>query len=213
MNLLMFPKGEKYKAAKVKLPNLNHSKNDKENINLKKHAESNEVEKEKIKQDLIQSFSKVLYIPTDQINPDLPFNEMGLDSILGVEWIKEVNQLYSTNFTATKIFEFPTILKMSEYIYNLIGNKLIEQKISDVPSLIDKTIYDNNLLKLFKENYLYKTYNRIYNYSELSAPQSLKIAIIGMSGKFPKQNIRYFLGKFKVRAGLYFGSPCISMGS
>ncbi|MCP4459324.1 MAG: zinc-binding dehydrogenase, partial [Cytophagales bacterium] len=45
-----------------------------------------------------------------------PFIEMGLDSIVGVEWIKAINEEYKTNITATKIYDYPDIKSFAHFL-------------------------------------------------------------------------------------------------
>ena len=47
--------------------------------------------------ELTASLAKVLYISVDDVDPDKKFTELGLDSIIGVEWIKEINKQYGTS--------------------------------------------------------------------------------------------------------------------
>jgi acyl carrier protein len=48
--------------------------------------------KEKIQKRLIKSLAEALYLEPSEIDADQSFIDLGLDSIVGVEWIKTVNK-------------------------------------------------------------------------------------------------------------------------
>ena len=42
--------------------------------------------------------------------------ELGLDSIVGVEWITSINKIYNLNIKATKVYDYPTLLDLAKHI-------------------------------------------------------------------------------------------------
>ena len=52
----------------------------------------------------------------DEIDPEIKFVDIGVDSIVGVEWIKAVNKQYGTSITATKIYDYSTIRQFAAYL-------------------------------------------------------------------------------------------------
>src|SRR5262249_14000873 len=42
--------------------------------------------------------------------------DMGLDSVLGVEWIQSLNKQYACNLTTTVVYEYPTIHKLARFL-------------------------------------------------------------------------------------------------
>ena len=73
---------------------------------------------EKLMTDLAESLAKELFLETEEIEYDKGFLEMGLDSIVGVEWIKHINEKYHTSLESTKIYQYPTIAEFAGYIYS-----------------------------------------------------------------------------------------------
>ena len=69
-----------------------------------------------IKETLKKSLAEALYVDISEIEEDQKFIDLGLDSIVGVEWITIINQTYELNIKATKLYDYPTLLDLAEYI-------------------------------------------------------------------------------------------------
>lgn len=52
----------------------------------------------------------------DEIQNDRAFAALGLDSIIGAEWIHELNKTLGTELSATRLYDYPTIQVLAEYI-------------------------------------------------------------------------------------------------
>jgi acyl transferase domain-containing protein len=50
------------------------------------------------------------------IDVEKPFGEMGLDSVVGVEWIQSLNKEYASNLTVTRIYDYPTIRQLAGFM-------------------------------------------------------------------------------------------------
>ena len=50
------------------------------------------------------------------------FIDLGLDSITGVEWISFINKTYGVNIKATKLYDYPTILELTDYLIQEISS-------------------------------------------------------------------------------------------
>ncbi len=57
-----------------------------------------------------------LYMDVEDIDTDATFIDLGLDSIVGVEWMRTLNTTYKTSIAAAKVYEYPTIRKFAEYL-------------------------------------------------------------------------------------------------
>ncbi|UJF34778.1 acyl carrier protein [Paenibacillus hexagrammi] len=47
------------------------------------------------------------------VDIDAKFTDMGLDSIIGVEWIQTINKQYGLSIAATRVYDYPTIRELS----------------------------------------------------------------------------------------------------
>jgi len=72
--------------------------------------------KEQLKQMLIQTLAKSLYLEPFEIDPDKSFTDIGLDSIVGVEWIKTINKNLNMELSSTKIYDYATINELAKYL-------------------------------------------------------------------------------------------------
>ena len=85
-----------------------------------------------VKQVLKQQLAEILYADINEIEEDQKFIDLGLDSIVGIEWITNINQTYNLNIKATKLYDYPTLLDLAKYITQEIsstgGSKLPKDK-------------------------------------------------------------------------------------
>ncbi|ASZ12882.1 hypothetical protein CK934_18935 [Chitinophaga sp. MD30] len=88
-----------------------------------------------LRQQLRESFAALLYLPVENVDTDKNFVEMGLDSIVGVEWIRLINKQYNTAITATKVYDYPTINELTAYLTTQITGELQPVAISSAATL------------------------------------------------------------------------------
>lgn len=81
---------------------------------------------ETLMNELAVSLAKELYMDVQEVEYDKSFMEMGLDSIVGVEWMRDVNKQYHTTIASTKIYQYPTIIELAGYILKRIANEVPE---------------------------------------------------------------------------------------
>ena len=74
------------------------------------------ISQEELQKQLKLSLAQALSMKISDIDVDKPFIELGLDSIIGVEWVSALNKKFSINVTATKVYEHPTIKNLAQFI-------------------------------------------------------------------------------------------------
>ncbi|HET8890470.1 MAG TPA: beta-ketoacyl synthase N-terminal-like domain-containing protein [Candidatus Angelobacter sp.] len=57
-----------------------------------------------------------LQMRESDIEEDVEFVDLGLDSISGVTWIRKINEKYHTSIEATKVYSYPTLTHLSRYV-------------------------------------------------------------------------------------------------
>lgn len=57
-----------------------------------------------------------LHLHEHEIDENMQFVDLGLDSITGVTWIRKINEKYNTSIEATKIYSYPTLAQLSQYV-------------------------------------------------------------------------------------------------
>ena len=71
---------------------------------------------ETLQDELTTSLAEALYMKRSDVDIDKKFIDMGMDSIIGVEWIKAINKRYGISVPSTKVYDYPTISEFSEYL-------------------------------------------------------------------------------------------------
>lgn len=78
---------------------------------------------EQIEDILIASLADALYMPADEIDPDRSFQELGLDSVVGVEWIRVLNSRFGIELAATRVYDYPTVRSLAAHIAAALGGE------------------------------------------------------------------------------------------
>ncbi|PSL48185.1 acyl transferase domain-containing protein [Chitinophaga niastensis] len=78
---------------------------------------------QQLQEELTASLADALYMEVASIHPSRRFIEMGLDSIVGVEWIRAVNRKYRVSVSVTKVYDYPTIIEFAEILQAEIAQK------------------------------------------------------------------------------------------
>ncbi|NGO11412.1 SDR family NAD(P)-dependent oxidoreductase [Streptomyces sp. HC44] len=66
--------------------------------------------------ELAASLADALYMQEEEIDHDTKFTDIGLDSIVGVEWMNAVNKRFGLDLTVTRLYDHPTVVELSDYI-------------------------------------------------------------------------------------------------
>lgn len=140
-------------------------------LETKKQLTKTVITTEKILEDINNtiktSFSDLLKIPLEKLKNTTPLLDYGLDSILAVKLVKSLNQSLEIKLESSKLFEYDTIHKLSEYI--------VEQYYSE-------TIHDT----------LKKQHNKAAKFNEEHIIDAIK-STIHETLKIPKTKIKQHL--------------------
>ncbi|WP_437581594.1 beta-ketoacyl synthase N-terminal-like domain-containing protein [Sorangium sp. So ce887] len=69
-----------------------------------------------MQEQLVESLAELLFLARSDIDVDKKFIEMGLDSILGVEWVHSLNKKYGVSITANNVYENPTVAEFARFL-------------------------------------------------------------------------------------------------
>ncbi|MBD3316691.1 MAG: SDR family NAD(P)-dependent oxidoreductase, partial [Chitinivibrionales bacterium] len=130
-----------------------------------------------------------LQMEMSEINDKMQFVDIGLDSITGVTWIRKINEKYKIAIEATKIYSWPTLEQLGQYVLGvLISNeKMDHDTISldprqysrkSTPPPTKSTLQSRRLIS-------WRNNKRLYGKSSLNEYSKEPIAVVGMAGKFP----------------------------
>ena len=65
---------------------------------------------------LRKSLAQALYLDETAIDYDKPFVDLGLDSIVGVEWVKMINKAYGLEISATRVYDYSNLYALARFI-------------------------------------------------------------------------------------------------
>ncbi|MCY7297027.1 beta-ketoacyl synthase N-terminal-like domain-containing protein [Alteromonas sp. a30] len=91
------------------------------NVNdIATHSASPSVDANSLLEMLISTLAEQLGMDDDEIEPEQEFVELGVDSVVGVTWIRKINETYDLDVAVTKVYQYPTIEKLAKYILSLL---------------------------------------------------------------------------------------------
>ncbi|NSL86226.1 SDR family NAD(P)-dependent oxidoreductase [Chitinophaga sp. Mgbs1] len=73
-----------------------------------------------LEQELAASLAEALFMKPEEIETDKNFVDLGLDSVVGVEWTRAINKQFGTTLTATKLYDHPTLESFARYLASLL---------------------------------------------------------------------------------------------
>lgn len=83
-----------------------------------------------IKNEIVEIVGKVLHIEPEKIDINMSFNDLGIDSINGVEIVKAINDSFKTNLDTVTLYDYSTIIDLSKHLIMEIdrNSKILNSK-------------------------------------------------------------------------------------
>jgi 3-oxoacyl-(acyl-carrier-protein) synthase/acyl carrier protein len=135
-----------------------------------------------LQDELKESLAEALFLKVSDISVDKPFIELGLDSIVGVEWVNRINKTYGIKITATKVYDYPNISEFAAWL----ANELRGQITASPPRQPANTHAESAapVARAYADLKRGVRTRRTLQRSDDDVTE--KIAIIGMSGRYPQ---------------------------
>jgi len=140
------------------------------------------------------SLAAALYLDLGELAIDKKFIDLGLDSIVGVEWIRAINQAHGTSLEIVEIYNHPTIRELAAFLkQGLESSDRAPAPPARVPRSSEAVRAPGALQPAPSTTYA-DPVSRPVEVPAVSAPPSAatsphegaeRIAIIGMSGCYP----------------------------
>ena len=153
---------------------------------------------EQLQQQLRASLAEALYMQVSDIDNDKPFVEMGLDSIVGVEWVKVISKQYGLSIAATRVYDHPNITALASFVAKEIADSsgfakpAMAERSAPKPmvpkSAAPKPKPSTHLLSHHALKRRTARAGRAVEVSDTQAERDNRIAIVGMSGRYPQAN-------------------------
>ncbi len=128
---------------------------------------------------------KILKLPAEDLDINLPIQEFGVDSVILVQLIKELEkELFGISIDPTAILENPTIAMLSNYLEENFSNEIIQ--INSTNGIVKV----NPIIPVLSE---IETIEEEVVENHVKIPANVPIAVVGMACHFPEaENIKEF---------------------
>ncbi|EZH71968.1 hypothetical protein ATO12_04945 [Aquimarina atlantica] len=139
--------------------------------------------------DLKKLLAKELHLSEDEIDDNSQFVDLGLDSIVGVTFIRTINEKYGLSLQATIVYSYSTLNALSDHIQDEIKQQGVFITDSAISTDIPEKIFQSDIPKAVRRRHLTSLRKGSQgNTTQFRKPssRSQSIAVIGMSGQFPK---------------------------
>ena len=136
---------------------------------------------------LRETLAHELQMEVEDVENDRPFLDMGLDSVIGVTWARKLNEMFGLSIAVPKIYAHPTVRAMGNFLLQM---ESVRQTLADAaeptPATLDAPIEEiQNSDDHLKGEEVATAGEEVAIDATEGSPA---IAIIGMSGQFPKAN-------------------------
>lgn len=128
--------------------------------------------------------AEVLYIEIDKIDKNKPFSELGLDSVLSLEFTQKINRVFGVKLKTARLYDFATVKELAEYLSTLpiAINETRNESFGNIASGQDP---QNQPADRAERSFIAP---ERYQNQTVSANE---IAVIGISCRFPGANNHY----------------------
>lgn len=136
-----------------------------------------------VREAVVSCLSRTLKVPATGIEAEIAFSDYGIDSILGVNFVKQLNESLGIALNTAIIFEYPSLARLSKHILAVFGQQIEAQLSAQPRATSDET---SNAAPAPQQPIAVST-RRSRQPTQSRAPANgADIAVIGMSGRFPK---------------------------
>src|SRR5579872_5836608 len=147
-----------------------------------------EINVDRLVQQLKEMLAGVLGIKTSIIDVNQAFAELGLESVQGTELVLAINKEYGTELFNTAVFDYPTVRQLASFL---------EQELKKLPSrgqVVPTAPIFSSALPVVDSSISLKRKirgGRVAVLSQAHSQSDDRIAIIGMSGRYPQAKNLY----------------------
>ncbi|MCJ8270210.1 MAG: methyltransferase, partial [Psychrosphaera sp.] len=132
-----------------------------------------------VQQTLFEIASHALSIPHEELDAEDPYADYGVDSILAVQMLEDINEKFGLSLPTTLLFDYPSIATLSDYIATEHQQHL-EQFMPDLVVLREVSVE----LPVKEQPEKPAVTPVIIKKQDSKIDDDSKIAIVGMSGQF-----------------------------
>ena len=143
-----------------------------------------------LQQELRESLANALFMQAADIALDKPFIELGLDSIVGVEWINELNKQYRIRIPATRVYDYPNLAELAAFLAREIAKAPAPAAVSQPDPVAPVAVAPGAARPAVpaQDGYpqLARSTRALQPAAAAGRPAGGRIAVVGMSGRYPQ---------------------------
>jgi 3-oxoacyl-(acyl-carrier-protein) synthase/acyl carrier protein len=131
---------------------------------LQQQAHRSSADEKALHRELAGSLEKILMMEGGTLDDERNFTDLGLDSVLGVEWVQFINRKYQCNFPTTVLYDYPTLRDFASFAASqLLAAPSSAEPIGMLPEKILELLYSGAIEletaknQLAEMNYLQET--------------------------------------------------------
>ncbi len=94
----------------------------------------------KVQAYLTERLAEFLEIDADQIDPDAPFQDFGIDSISAVQMLRQIEDNTGLSLPPTLLFDHADLPSLASYLYETVPSAQLEALLRDTPVPLQKSL-------------------------------------------------------------------------
>jgi acyl carrier protein/SAM-dependent methyltransferase len=98
-------------------------------------AGSSEQQRRQVETEIVQIASSVLRVPERDIAPELPFSDLGVDSIIAVDLSDKINRTLSVGLRSTDLFNYATVRQLARHILDMRAHEPPRDSVAPSPGV------------------------------------------------------------------------------
>lgn len=80
-----------------------------------------------VKDTMVEQLAIALKVSKDRISPDVAFSEYGVDSILGVAFVNQLNEVFQIDLNSAILFDYTSVHRLAQYIADVYQAHILVQ--------------------------------------------------------------------------------------
>ena len=106
---------------------------------------------EQISHLLIENLAQALELNVNEIKPEIPFQNYGLDSIMGIQFVENLSQHFPDTLSPMDLYRYSTVANLAEYIFTRYASIPDHEVISTAPSVDIHSLNEEQVNELIKK--------------------------------------------------------------
>lgn len=110
------------------------------------------IQRDEIMNLLLEKCARLLALNREEIHPDASFQEYGMDSIIGINFIAELNMIYPDSLSAMDLYRYPTLNKLVDHLKEVL--QPVATPSPELPMAEIHTLSEHEVEKLLQKELL-----------------------------------------------------------